>query len=83
MGMAERRRLREVVATLRQNRRTRLDRMPEETAQEYIDHYDAYGWEHFTREHCPAHLYTEVEARFMATAYVDFALSQNGLRRAA
>lgn len=84
MGIEERRKLRGIVDRRRaEKRRTRQDRMPEETAQEYIEHYDKYGWEHFTRKHCPSHLYAEVEARFMATAYVDFVLAQNGLRRAA
>ena len=55
----------------------------QETAQDYIKHYEDNGWEHFTRKHCPEGFYDEVEAHFMATAYVEYALSLKGIRRAA
>ncbi len=51
-----------------QKGRVRLERMPEETAQEYIDHYAEYGIEHFTPEHCPEKFRPEVLAHFRRAA---------------
>lgn len=44
--------------------RIRLDRMPEETAEDYIAHYEQYGIEHFTPSHCPAKFRAAVVAHF-------------------
>lgn len=47
-----------------QKGRVRLERMPEETAQEYIAHYEQYGIGHFTPSHCPAKFRAAVVAHF-------------------
>jgi len=65
MGNEERNKLRRMVNRLRMDhRRTRVDRMPEETAQEYIEHYERHGIEHFKPEHCPAKFRAAVVAHF-------------------
>lgn len=69
MGLEERKKLRGMVDRLRhERRRTRLDRMPEETAQDYIAHYEQYGIEHFTPSHCPAKFRAAVVAHFWRAA---------------
>jgi len=65
MGIEERNKLRRMVNRLRSDRRrTTKDRMPEETAQEYIEHYERHGIEHFKPEHCPAKFRAAVVAHF-------------------
>jgi len=59
----ERRKMRGMAASQRQ-RRSRTERMPEETAQEYIEHYERHGIEHFKPEHCPAKFRAAVVANF-------------------
>ena len=44
--------------------RVRLERMPEETAQEYIEHYERHGIEHFKPDHCPEKFRAAVVAHF-------------------
>lgn len=69
MGLEERKKLRGMVDRLRhERRRTRLDRMPDETAAEYIAHYEQYGIEHFTPQHCPERFRAEVLAHFRRAA---------------
>jgi len=64
--------------------RIRLDRMPEETAREYIEHYERHdiehyerhgiehyerhGIEHFKPAHCPEKFRAEVLAHFRRAA---------------
>ena len=49
-------------------KRSTTDRMPEETAQEYIEHYELHGIEHFKPAHCPAKFRAEVLAHFRRAA---------------
>lgn len=63
----ERRELRMIDAALRQPGSC-LDRMPPETAQDYIAHYEQYGIEHFTPSHCPAKFRAAVVAHFWRAA---------------
>lgn len=43
--------------------RKALGKSPEiDTAADYIEHYNRYGWRHFTRDHCPTSLFPEVAA---------------------
>lgn len=42
-----------------------------DTAKDYVEHYNRYGWRYFSRAHCPPHLFDEVMAARQALSTGD------------
>ena len=61
MGLEQRQRLRAMVERMAAERHARAqNKNLDDTAEDYIEHYNTYGWRYFTREHCPARIYDQV-----------------------